>query len=96
MPRIMIATHEPELEPVSASPLTIASRLRTNVRRVMAADNVSQQELADRLTELRGRATSRESVKAILNRAAAPSIEWLELFARALGVEEGDLTADAA
>jgi len=89
--RRMIATSEPELVPISQEPLSIGDRFRANVRRLMAAQNLSQAALAARLTHVRGKPVPRARVAEILTESHAPSIEWLELFARALDVSEFDI-----
>lgn len=89
----MNATLEPTIVTASQQPLDISQRLRANLRRIMAASNVSQQQLAEWVTRVRGVATTRESIKAILNRASAPSVEWVEIFSRALSCDESELTA---
>lgn len=94
--RRMIATFEPELVPISEQPLSIGERFRANVRRLMADNNLSQQALADRLTTVRCRKVTRARVAEILSEPHSPSIEWIELFARALDVTELDVLLETS
>lgn len=91
----MIATHTPELISIEDDPLVIADRFRENVKRLMAAQHLSQQTMAERLTVLRGKATTRSSVADILNRDHDPGMAWLELFARALDVSVTELLEES-
>lgn len=92
--RRMIATFEPELVPVSKEPLSIAETFRANVNQLMEEQSVSQMELANRLSRIRGVTTSRSRVSDILNRPHDPGLEWVELFARALGVHHQELLSE--
>jgi len=91
MPR-MIATHEPELIPVSQEPLTIADRFRANVQRLRLKQNLSYSGLAERVTEL-GLETNENAMRALLNSQSYPSTKWIELMARAFGCSEKEITA---
>lgn len=91
MPR-MIAT-EIDIISLDEKPLTISGNFRENLRRLMKASGVSQQELADRITQIRGLdpPMQRESITHLLRRSNSPSLDWVEWCSRALGCEVHDL-----
>lgn len=91
--RRMIATLEPTLETVSHSPLSSGDILLQNLRLLMGKHNLSQQALADRISIIRGKMVHRERIAQILKGDHSPSLEWIELLARAFGISTRDLLA---
>lgn len=90
--RRMIATFEPPLISVTEQPLTIGERFRSNVRRLMSEQHLSQAGLAERLTTL-GEPTRPDNLRALLGSPSYPSTRWVELMARALNVSESEILA---
>ena len=90
MPR-MIATETPTIVPFSDEPAMICETIKRNVDRIRLDQNVSQRELAKRLSEIRGQNTSQSHISQQLSGKHDPGWTWIEAFARALGVSPSDL-----
>ena len=92
MPR-MIATKPPKpIVSIKRKPLTIVERFCENCRNQMEEQNLSQVALADRVSKVLGRPITRRAVMKKIEGEHIPSIEWIEILARALGVTVEQIT----
>lgn len=88
MPRMMPTTTFEPLT-IKKKKLSVGDRFRGNVRRLMREQNISQSELADRLTAI-GHPMKRNTVNELLTSACSPRGDWFELMARAFDVAEAE------
>jgi len=90
MPR-MVATTKPRLKTIESKPLQIVDRFRENCRRLMTEQNLSQVELRNRICKITGKEITRPAVMQKINSDHAPSMEWIEIFARAFDEPTEDM-----